>query len=536
MLNQSLDERPEGYEETVDAFGIPFVGFPVQRRKRPRTGSWGHKPVWIEPDSKKEKNRMRVPNVRSWAVGVTEPLADLIRVESLPGIDIDPKQTPPDVRVRPGVGGQPEEVMTLNTFRAEWPLLKTAFLMAQELFEATNPGTASELGIGPTFDELLEVTRLYLEKRLRAIGNAEPCDIGIYYWRRQALDILENAIRGVGTGRTAAVSILGSPEWLDSAYLRRFQWTGVIADGKKGHTNKAPCHTDLEKRFADFLDSVSDVMRYFKNERFGFSITYYEGNRLRQYYPDFLIVACDKNGREVMWLAETKVEIRSNTRLKSEAARLWCEKMSSTKYGQWRYLFVQQRKLEMALASGIKTLAELAESLVVSRPEPQLHLVSFEDERVQREAFKTLLPLYSLEAAAGYFGNGEAVEPQGWVEADGIGRLNDRMFVCRVVGHSMEPTIRDGDYVVFRAQPTGTREGKIVLAQYRGIADPDTGGAFTVKRYASEKEVVEDGDWRHTRVVLSPLNPDYEPIVVSPDEAEDMQIVAEFITVLSEAM
>ena len=100
----------------------------------------------------------------------------------------------------------------------------------------------------------------------------------------------------------------------------------------------------------------------------------------------------------------------------------------------------------------------------------------------------------------------------------------------------MEPTIQDGDYVVFRARPTGTREGKIVLAQYRGIADPDTGGAFTVKRYSSEKEAVKDEGWRHTRVVLSPLNPDYEPIVVSADEAEDIQIVAEFITVLSGAM
>lgn len=189
--------------------------------------------------------------------------------------------------------------------------------------------------------------------------------------------------------------------------------------------------------------------------------------------------------------------------------------------------------MEVALSTGVHTLAELAESLVVARPEPQPRLLSFEDERAQREAFKTLLPLYSLAAAAGYFGTGEAAEPQGWVEADGIGRLNERMFVCRVVGHSMEPAIHDGDYTVFRARPTGTCDGKIVLAQYRGIADPNTGGSFTVKRYASEKEIAEDGGWRHTRVVLSPLNPDYEPIVVSADEAEDMQIVAEFITVLS---
>jgi len=50
-------------------------------------------------------------------------------------------------------------------------------------------------------------------------------------------------------------------------------------------------------------------------------------------------------------------------------------------------------------------------------PGPQLRLVSLDDERVKRERFKTLLPLYSLKAAAGYFGSGEAVEPEGWLEA-----------------------------------------------------------------------------------------------------------------------
>ena len=42
-----------------------------------------------------------------------------------------------------------------------------------------------------------------------------------------------------------------------------------------------------------------------------------------------------------MWLAETKGEIRTNTALKSQAAQLWCEKMSGTKYGQWQFMFVQ---------------------------------------------------------------------------------------------------------------------------------------------------------------------------------------------------
>ena len=78
--------------------------------------------------TKKAKYRLQVPNVRSWAVGVTESLADLIRVEDLPQIRLNPKETPPDVHVRPVVGGAPEAVMTLEEFRKEWPLLRTAFL------------------------------------------------------------------------------------------------------------------------------------------------------------------------------------------------------------------------------------------------------------------------------------------------------------------------------------------------------------------------------------------------------------------------
>lgn len=539
ILHQPLDERPDGGEETVDAFGIPFVGFPVERRKRARTGKWGQDLHWIEPDPKKAKFRVAVPNVRSWAVGVTESLADLVHVEDMPQIKLNPRDTPPNVHVRPVVGGAPEEIMTLEEVRKEWPVLRTAFLMAEELYQETNPGTAAELGIGPTFDELLNVSRRYLDSRVvtMEVGGvtSDYRDVGIYYWRRQALDALDTAIRGAGSAGVEAVPILGSPEWLDTAHLRRFQWSGIVADGKRSHTNKVPCHTDLEKRFADFLDGANDVVRYFKNERLGFSVTYYESNRPRQYYPDFIIAAREGNGREVMWLAETKGEIRPNTALKSEAARLWCEKMSGTNYGQWRYLFVQQRKLETTLASGVKSLADLAESLVVVRPEPQLRLIALEDGRVKRDAFKTLLPLYSLKAAAGYFGNGEAVEPESWVEADRIGKLDERMFVAKVVGRSMEPRIRDGEYCVFRAHPVGSRQGKIVLAQYRGPADPDNGGSFTVKRYSSKKVSDGDGGWSHTKITLSPVNPEFKPIELTAESEDEVAVIAEFVGVLGRA-
>ncbi len=147
----------------------------------------------------------------------------------------------------------------------------------------------------------------------------------------------------------------------------------------------------------------------------------------------------------------------------------------------------------------------------------------------KEECFKKLLPVYSLKAAAGYFGEGEPVEPEGWLEVHGFGSLDERMFIARVVGRSMEPKIGDGDYAVFRANPAGSRIGKIVLVQYRGPEDPETGGAYTVKKYNSEKVVDETGGWQHKQIVLSPLNPEFSQIIIDEEEAGAVKVIAEYI-------
>ena len=104
--------------------------------------------------------------------------------------------------------------------------------------------------------------REYIQTRIIYPANGDQRDIGIYNWRLQARDLLENAIRGASGSGTTPVPILANPEWLDSGLIKRFQWTGILAEGKKAHTNKVPCHTDLEKKFADFLDGAKDVVRY----------------------------------------------------------------------------------------------------------------------------------------------------------------------------------------------------------------------------------------------------------------------------------
>ena len=78
---------------------------------------------------------------------------------------------------------------------------------------------------------------------------------------------------------------------------------------------------------------------------------------------------------------------------------------------------------------------------------------------------------------------------------------------------------------------TGTRQGRTVLVQLRDAVDPDTGQRFTVKRYRSEKTSDEDG-WRHVRVVLEPVNPEFQPIELTADDEDTVAVVAELVEVI----
>ena len=150
-----------------------------------------------------------------------------------------------------------------------------------------------------------------------------------------------------------------------------------------------------------------------------------------------------------------------------------------------------------------------------------------------KERYATCVPLVPLKAAAGAFGDPQHVDDNGfeWVAVETRHRLRPSMFVAQVVGKSMEPAIPDGSYCLFRAPVEGTRQGKTVLVQLRDAGDPETGERYTVKRYESEK--ARDGDsWRHVKITLRPINPEFKPIVLGGADEGQVQVVAEFLEVL----
>jgi uncharacterized protein len=155
------------------------------------------------------------------------------------------------------------------------------------------------------------------------------------------------------------------------------------------------------------------------------------------------------------------------------------------------------------------------------------------DVRIEQEVnedakYVDFLPFYSLKAACGAFIEYQVVEALGWVKVESMGKLNRGMYVVRAVGKSMEPFIPDGGLCVFRANPPGSRNDKIVLVQHDNHFDSEYGGGYSVKKYTSEKAYdPQTGQWLHERIVLKPLNSDYKSIFL--DEDEEYRVIGEYV-------
>ena len=100
------------------------------------------------------------------------------------------------------------------------------------------------------------------------------------------------------------------------------------------------------------------------------------------------------------------------------------------------------------------------------------------------------------------------------------------MLLIHASGNSMFPKIKDGDLCLFElygANGAGSREGEIVLTQCAGF-DDDYECSYTIKKYHSEKVVNEEG-WQHSRIQLLPLNPEYNPIELNPDDEGEYRTI-----------
>jgi hypothetical protein len=180
---------------------------------------------------------------------------------------------------------------------------------------------------------------------------------------------------------------------------------------------------------------------------------------------------------------------------------------------------------------------------MVRLSESELSKKILTEEAAEVEKYSTHLPIHSLDAVAasepaGEWGPNsqeEMVETLGWVKVSLPGqKLNDRMFVARIKGSSMDDGrsgLVDGSYGIFELWPVGTRQNKIVLVR-GSFNDPET-GSYVLKKYVAD---TRDEEGRHHRVALVSLNMNkekYPDIVIDPEEDDSVTVIAQLVSALS---
>lgn len=163
-----------------------------------------------------------------------------------------------------------------------------------------------------------------------------------------------------------------------------------------------------------------------------------------------------------------------------------------------------------------------------------LHLELLPAKQVR--PYVNAVPIFDLKFAAGGFGLPQNAQEAEWVSLPDHLKIREGYFVAQVFGSSMNRVIPDGAWCLFRINPQGSRNGKIVVVESRAIDDPETGGRYTVKRYFSEKANTESSlaGFRQTKIVLRPDSSDasHKEIILLPDLEGDVRVVAEFLSVV----
>lgn len=172
------------------------------------------------------------------------------------------------------------------------------------------------------------------------------------------------------------------------------------------------------------------------------------------------------------------------------------------------YRLIPSLQAKLGLQSGVDQLKLLENVHELGVPEI-LHEVG------EALMYREYLPLYTLAAACGRFGEERLVEdPADWVRISGRLTRNENLYVVRAVGHSMEPRIHDGEYCVFEYRENEVPEDNaIVLAEHADVIDGETRGSYSIKK------LVHEGG----KVIFRPLNPDYDDI--EPDPTRGYRIV-----------
>lgn len=139
-----------------------------------------------------------------------------------------------------------------------------------------------------------------------------------------------------------------------------FPWSRKTAEAKRTVFNLTPIDSELEGRFAKFLDNATDVMAFAKlTMNSGFALEYLASTgALRYYYPDFVIRLKDDS----CLVVETKGLEDIEVARKDKRAQKWCRDAARLSGREWSYVKVRQADFDKFSGDSVKKLRQFLEA------------------------------------------------------------------------------------------------------------------------------------------------------------------------------
>ncbi|MCK5685807.1 hypothetical protein KAJ27_16860, partial [bacterium] len=262
--------------------------------------------------------------------------------------------------------------------------------------------------------------------------------------------------------------------------------------------------------------------------------------------------------KENFWDIGEDARLREDFRFRQTPGGHWIISESLLANDELRKLFTQKHRSTLVFEDAMAELGSVGSRKWIFCPadkrfvfegdnlrlsEQELTNSILSEDAMDMEKYVSHLPIINLKAVAASEPEGEwgpdAQEDMGnvlgWVRVEMPGVvLNDRMFIARIKGHSMDDGRRgivDGSYSLFELWPVGSRQGKIILVR-GSFHDPETGN-YAVKKYMADQR---DEEGVHGKVTLVSLNPDkekYPDIELDPEDDQAVVVIARHIKSLS---
>jgi type III restriction enzyme len=186
--------------------------------------------------------------------------------------------------------------------------------------------------------------------------------------RKQLYDIsVQQAIidllaKEVGKASAEKIEDVFKRESLKLSKIEPFLWRRKHPRCEKTVFNFVATYNDFEERFAEFLDSCSDIEK-FAALAGKFSIDYLSSRgAIRFYWPDFVAVQKESGG-SINWIIETKGREYEDTDKKDEAITRFCETVSDQSDQIWIYQRIMQTDFEAYIKTKAGKSVSFAELL-----------------------------------------------------------------------------------------------------------------------------------------------------------------------------